>query len=131
VATGSLSFVDNAVDPGTDTIRRKASFPNRDRSLWAGAFVDVTLQLSVEPRAVVVPNAAVQAGQQGQYVYVVTADSTADLRPVTVAWTAGDDVVIRAGLVPGEIVVTDGQLRLTPGARVSMQPAGRQARTTP
>ncbi|MCC7043960.1 MAG: efflux RND transporter periplasmic adaptor subunit [Acidobacteria bacterium] len=129
--TGSLTFVDNAVDQATDTIRLKATFPNRDRALWAGAFVDVTLQLSVEPKAIVVPNAAVQASQQGQYVYVIKPDSTAELRPVTVAWQAGNDVVIRTGLTPGETVVTDGQLRLTPGARVTTQSAGEQARTTP
>jgi multidrug efflux system membrane fusion protein len=129
--TGSLSFVDNAVDQATDTIRLKATFPNRDRRLWPGAFVDVTLQLSVEPNAIVVPNAAVQASQQGQYVYVIKPDSTAEVRPVTVAWQAGNDVVIRTGLVPGETVVTDGQLRLTPGIRVTTQSAGAQARTTP
>lgn len=118
--SGSLSFIDNAVDPATDTIRLKAAFDNRDRRLWPGAFVDVTLQLSVESKAVVVPNASVQAGQRGQYVYVVKNDSTVEMRPVTVAWTAGNEVVIRTGVVPGETVVTDGQLRLTPGARVTV-----------
>lgn len=119
--TGSLSFIDNVVDRASDTIRLKATFPNRDRTLWPGAFVDVTLQLSVEPRALVVPNASVQASQQGQYVYVVKSDQTVELRPVTVAWTAGNDVVIQTGVTPGETVVTDGQLRLTPGARVSVR----------
>jgi multidrug efflux system membrane fusion protein len=129
--SGSLTFVDNAVDPSTDTIRLKATFPNLDRRLWAGAFVDVTLQLSVEPKAIVAPNASVQAGQQGQYVYVVKGDSTVEMRPITVAWQAGNDVVIRTGLAPGETVVTNGQLRLTPGALVTTQSAGAQARTTP
>jgi multidrug efflux system membrane fusion protein len=131
VVEGSLSFVDNVVDSSTDTIRLKATFPNRDRRLWAGAFVDVTLQLSVEPRAIVVPNPSVQASQQGQYVYVVKPDQTAELRPVTIAWQAGHEVVIRSGLAPGETVVTDGQLRLTPGAPVTTRPAGAQVRTTP
>lgn len=131
VVEGSLSFVDNVVDSSTDTIRLKATFPNRDRRLWAGAFVDVTLQLSVEPRAIVVPNASVQASQQGQYVYVIKPDQTAELRPVTIAWQAGHEVVIRTGLAPGETVVTDGQLRLTAGAPVTTQPAGAQVRTTP
>lgn len=121
--TGTLDFVDNAVDPATDTIRLKASFANHDRRLWPGAFVDVTLQLSVDPKAVVVPTASVQSNQQGQYVYVVKADETVEMRTVELAWTAGDDVVVRAGLAPGETVVTDGQLRLTPGARVSIKPA--------
>src|SRR5690606_2895652 len=100
--TGTLSFIDNAVDPSTDTIRLKATFPNRSRQLWAGAFVDVTLQLSIVPNAIVVPNASVQAGQQGQYVYVIKPDATAEVRPVTVAWQAGNEVVIRTGLTPGE-----------------------------
>jgi multidrug efflux system membrane fusion protein len=128
---GSLTFVDNAVDQSTDTIRLKATFPNLDRRLWAGAFVDVTLRLSTEPKAIVAPNAAVQASQQGQYVYVVKGDSTVEMRPVTVAWQAGNDVVIRTGLAPGETVVTNGQLRLTPGALVTTQSAGAQTRTTP
>ena len=129
--TGTLSFIDNAVDPSTDTIRLKATFPNHDRQLWAGAFVDVTLQLSIVPDAIVVPNASVQASQQGQYVYVIKPDATADVRPVTVAWQAGNEIVIRTGLTPGETVVTDGQLRLTPGARVTTQSAGEQTRTAP
>lgn len=129
--SGSLTFVDNAVDPSTDTIRLKATFPNGDRRLWAGAFVDVTLRLAMEPRAIVAPNSAVQASQQGQYVYVVKGDSTVEMRPVTVGWQAGNDVVIRTGLTPGETVVTNGQLRLTPGALVTTQSAGTQARTTP
>jgi len=123
---GTVTFIDNAVDQATDTIRLKATFPNRDRRLWAGAFVDVTLQLSVDPKAIVVPNAAVQASQQGQFVYVVKTDSTVEARPIKVAWIDGDDVVVEAGLKPGETVVTDGQLRLTPGARISVKPAGDQ-----
>ena len=79
--TGNVSFVDNAVDQATDSVRIKAIFPNRDRRLWAGAFVDVTLQLAVEAHAVVVPNASVQASQQGQFVYVVKPDSTVEVAP--------------------------------------------------
>src|SRR6185295_4279019 len=117
------SFIDNVVDPTTDTIKLKATFANKDRRLWAGAFVDVTLQLSVDPRAIVIPNAAVQASQQGQFVYVVKSDATVEARPLKVAWTDGDDVVVQSGLKPGETVVTDGQLRLTPGARVTVSSA--------
>ena len=116
---GEVNFVDNTVDPSTDTIRLKATFPNRDQRLWPGAFVEVTLNLSTRPAAVVVPTAAIQASQQGQMVYVVKADQTAEARPVTVAWTEGNEAVIDRGLTAGETVVTDGQLRLTPGARVS------------
>jgi multidrug efflux system membrane fusion protein len=130
-ATGALTFVDNAVDQATDTIRLKATFPNRDRRLWAGAFVDVILRLSVNQNAVVVPNAAVQVSQEGQYVYVVKADETVEMRPIRVAWTTGDDVVVENGVTAGETVVTDGQLRLTPGSRISVKPADQQARTTP
>jgi multidrug efflux system membrane fusion protein len=129
-ASGIVSFVDNVVDPATDTIRLKATFPNRDRRFWAGAFVDVTLQLSVEPRAIVIPSASVQPSQQGQFVYVVKADQTVEARQVKVAWVAGADAVIESGVQPGETVVTDGQLRLTPGARVSVKAADGQPRTT-
>ena len=129
-SSGTVSFVDNAVDQATDSIRLKATFPNRDRKFWAGAFVDVTLELSVEERAIVVPNASVQPSQQGQFVYVVKSDQTVEARPVKVAWIAGNDAVIESGVQPGETVVTDGQLRLTPGARVSVKPAEGQPRTT-
>jgi multidrug efflux system membrane fusion protein len=120
VAHGTVTFFDNAIDPTTDTIRLKATFPNRDRRLWPGAFVDVTLERSVEQNALVVPNAAVQASQKGQMVYVVSG-GIAEARPVTVAWTEGNESVIASGLKAGETVVTDGQLRLTPGAKVTPQ----------
>jgi multidrug efflux system membrane fusion protein len=118
-ATGTVTFLDNSVDQATDTIRLKASFPNRDRRLWPGAFVDVTLRLAENTKAIVVPNAAVQASQQGQIIYVVKPDHTVEARPVTVDWTEGNESVIAKGLKVGETVVTDGQLRLTPGARVT------------
>ncbi|MEO8482926.1 MAG: efflux RND transporter periplasmic adaptor subunit [Acidobacteriota bacterium] len=118
-ASGTVTFLDNAVDVTTDTIRMKATFANRDRRLWPGAFVDVTLRLSENPKAIVVPNAAVQASQQGQLVYVVKADQTVEARPIKVAWTEGDETVIASGLTVGETVVTDGQLRLTPGAKIT------------
>jgi multidrug efflux system membrane fusion protein len=120
-ATGTVTFFDNAVDPATDTIRLKATFPNRDRRLWPGAFVDVTLERSVDPNAIVVPNAAVQASQGGQMVYVVRPDQTVEPRTVTVGWAEGDESVIASGLSTGETVVTDGQLRLTPGATITTQ----------
>jgi multidrug efflux system membrane fusion protein len=119
--TGTVSFLDNMVDSATDTIRLKASFPNTNRRLWPGAFVEVTLRLSETPRAIVVPNAAVQASQQGQMVYLVKADQTVEVRPITVGWTEGDETVVSSGLAAGDIVVTDGQLRLTPGARITTE----------
>ena len=118
-ARGLLSFIDNAVDSTTGTIRLKATFANGDRQLWPGAFVQVTLGLTTQPDAIVVPVTAVQTSQDGSFVYVVRADRTVEMRPVKVNRQAGGDVVIGEGVAPGEEVVTDGQLRLTPGARVS------------
>lgn len=117
--TGQVSFVDNAVDKTSDTIRIKATFENRDRTLWPGAFVDIILRLAVDEHAIVVPGAAVLPGQQGAYVYVVTPQNTAEVRPVIVGWTEDRETVIQSGLQAGETVVIDGQLRLTPGARVN------------
>ncbi len=121
-SSGAVSFVDNTVDASSDTVRVKATFANADRQLWPGAFVDVTLQLSVEAQAIVVPTSAVVPSQQGQTVFVVKNDQTVELRPVKVAWTDGPDVVIASGLKAGESVVIDGQLRLVPGAAVTIKP---------
>lgn len=119
VSAGRLTFVDNAVDASTGAIKIKGEFANADGGLWPGQFVDASLQLRVDPHAIVVPSLAVQQGQQGTFTYVVGADDTVQLRPVTVARTEGDESVIASGLQPGERVVTDGQLRLQPGARVT------------
>jgi len=119
-ARGTISFVDNQVDAATGTIRVKAVFHNASHTLWPGQFADVTVTLTTDPHAVVVPTAAVQTGQQGSYVFVVNQDQTVDLRPVTIARAVGDETVIQSGLTPGETVVTDGQLRLVTGSRVSV-----------
>ena len=121
-AIGKLSFVDNAIDTATGTIRLKATFPNQSRQLWPGQILEVSLRLSVDARAVAVPTAAVQNGQQGQFVFVVGADSTVAVRPVTISRTRGDLAVVAKGLQPGENVVTDGQLRLLPGSKISVKP---------
>jgi len=118
IEPGKVSFIDNSVDPTTGTIKMKATFDNADHQLWPGLFVQVSVVLRVDPQAVVVPSAAVQASQSGQFVYVIAADRTAEIRNVAVERQQGDDVVIAKGISPGEEVVTDGQLRLTPGARV-------------
>lgn len=118
---GRITFVDNAVDNTTGTIKVKATFPNADRQLWPGQFVNVVVNLTTDPRAIVVPSAAVQAGQQGSFVYVVKDDKTVDFRPIEVARTNGTDTVIQTGLKAGETVVTDGQLRLVPGGRISVK----------
>jgi multidrug efflux system membrane fusion protein len=118
-ARGVLSFVDNAVDSTTGTIRLKATFANADRWLWPGAFVQVALEVTTDANALLVPATAVQISQDGQYVFVVKPDRTVDMRTVKVERQLGDRVVIAEGLSAGEVVVTDGQLRLTPGIGVT------------
>ena len=129
-SVGRITFVDNAVDPTTGTIRIKGTFPNDTRHLWPGQFVNVTVTLTTDTHAIVVPAAAVQTGQQGQYVFVVKPDQTVELRPISVARAADAETVIKQGLTPGETVVTDGQLRLTAGSRVSVK-SGPGTKVTP
>jgi len=122
---GRLTFVDNQVDGATGTVLLKSEFENRDALLWPGEFVNVRLSLFTERNAIRVPAAAVVNAQSGTFVYVVKADSTVDMRPVKVARTAEEWSVIANGLAPGERVVTDGQLRLSPGSRATWKdPAG-------
>jgi multidrug efflux system membrane fusion protein len=117
--SGTLAFIDNAVDMTTDTIKLKASFENADHSLWPGQFARISLRLTTIENATVVPSQAVQTGQDSQYVFVVKADSTVEQRPVVVGQRADLDTVITKGLTPGEVVVTEGHLRLEPGTRVT------------
>jgi multidrug efflux system membrane fusion protein len=118
---GRLSFVDNAVDTTTGTIKLKATFDNPESRLWPGVFVNVVLKLATRPNAVVVPSQAVQTGQSNQYVFVVKPDMTTELRTVVPGSTVEGETVIEKGVQPGEKVVTDGQLRLYPGAKVSIR----------
>jgi membrane fusion protein, multidrug efflux system len=118
-ANGTLTFLDNAVDMTTDTIKLKATFPNTDRRLWPGQFARVSLRLATLSHATVVPSQAVQTGQDGQYVFVVKDDSTVEQRTITAGQRVADDVVVEKGLTVGETVVTEGQLRLEPGTRVT------------
>ena len=118
---GTVTFVDNAVDTSTGTIRLKGTFANRERKLWPGQFVNVVLTLTREPNAIVVPSQAIQTGQQGQYVFVVKQDLTVESRPVVVGRFVSNETVVQKGLLAGEKVVTDGQLRLYPGARVEIK----------
>jgi multidrug efflux system membrane fusion protein len=115
---GHLTFLDNTVDTATGTIRLKATFANRDARLWPGQFVDVRVALEERQGEVVVPAAAIQTGQDGQFVYVVTPDETVELRPVVTGPSAARAVSIQQGLSAGERVVTEGQLRIGPGMRV-------------
>ncbi|HXS95639.1 MAG TPA: efflux RND transporter periplasmic adaptor subunit [Candidatus Limnocylindrales bacterium] len=117
-ATGSLSVIDNTVDTTTGTIHLKATFQNSDGKLWPGQFVTAVLHLDTIHDATVVPTEAVQSGQQGQYVYAVKPDNSVEIRKVSAGRTFGAKTVIESGVQPGETVVTDGQLRLFPGASV-------------
>jgi multidrug efflux system membrane fusion protein len=121
IETGHVVFIDNAVDPATGTIKLRGQFENADRGLWPGLFEQVTLDLTTEPNALVVPATTVQVSQSGQYVYVVKNDCTAEMRPVTIERQQGNDIVIAKGVTQNDEVVTDGTLRLTPGARVSTE----------
>jgi len=125
--TGTLTFVDNNVDLNTGTIKLKGTFENHNRRLWPGQFVNVTLTLSEEPNAIVVPTQAIQTGQEGSYVFVVKPDLTAEPRPVKVERNIDNQAVIESGLSAGEKVVTDGQIRLVPGSKVEIKNAGLQA----
>jgi membrane fusion protein, multidrug efflux system len=120
---GRLSFIDNAVDQATGTIKIKGEFANPDRRLWPGQFVDVVLTLADQPNTIVIPSQAIQSGQQGQFVFVVKPDMTVETRPVTVSRSSDGQAVVDKGLAPGERVVTDGQLRLVPGAKVELKQA--------
>ena len=115
---GTLAFVDNTVDPATGTIALRASFPNNDQHLWPGQFSNVLLRLGEQQNVLVVPSQAVQAGQQGDYVFVTKPDMTVDVRQVNVGQTVNNETEVLHGLSPGETVVTDGQVRLIPGTKV-------------
>ncbi len=120
-ARGGLTFIDNAVDSTTGTIKLKATFDNSDNRLWPGQFVNVSLTLATQPNAVVVPSQAVQTGQAGQYVFVVKQDMTAELRPVVAGNNIAGQTIIQKGIASGETLVTDGQLRLAPGMKVAIR----------
>lgn len=119
--SGVLTFINNTVDQATGTILCKATFPNPGRRLWPGLFVNVVVKLAEEPGVVAVPSQALQTGQQGQFVWVVTPAGTAEVRPVEVGRSLNNEVVVQKGLNPGERVVLEGHLRLTPGARVEIR----------
>lgn len=123
--TGTVTFVDNAVDENTGTIQLKARFENVPAALWPGQFVKVILRLAVQENAVVVPESAVLVGQQGTYVYVTSRDGKVATRSVVVDRTVSGVSVIAGGLVPGEEIVVDGQLRLKPGSLVISRKASK------
>ncbi len=116
--TGKLSFVDNAVEAATGTVVLKATFPNDDDGLWPGQFVNVVLVVRRQQNSVVVPDQAVQTSQKGNFVFVVEKGDTVKMQPVKVGAHLQGEVVIDTGLKGGETVVTDGQLKLTPGSKI-------------
>jgi multidrug efflux system membrane fusion protein len=118
---GVITFIDNAVDTNTGTIRLKGTFANREKKLWPGQFVNVVLTLTTEPNAIVVPSQTIQTGQEGQYIFVVKEDLTVESRPVVAGRTMNNETVVKKGLNPDEKVVTDGQLLLYPGAKVEIK----------
>jgi multidrug efflux system membrane fusion protein len=121
LATGELTFVNNAVDTTTAMIQLKATFANENNVLWPGQFVDVAMVVTSRT-AIVVPSQAIQPGQQGPYVFVVKPDQTVESRLVTPGVRLGAETIVEKGLKPAERVVTDGQLRLVPGARIEARP---------
>jgi len=121
---GVLTFIDNAVDLATGTIKLKGTFANKGKRLWPGQFVNAVLTLTSQPDAIVVPSQAIQTGQKGHYVFVIKTDLTVEDRPLLVGRTLNNETVIEKGLQAGEKVVTDGQLRLVPGAKVEIKNKG-------
>ena len=124
---GRLIFVDNAVDPSTGTIRLRAQFENDDAALWPGQFINVSVRLYDQVDAIVVPTQAVQTGPDGQYVYVIGQELTAEVRRIGVLRTDGERAIVAQGLKPGERVVTRGQLRLGPKIKVQISKPGAEA----
>jgi membrane fusion protein, multidrug efflux system len=118
---GLLTFIDNAVDLTTGTIKLKGTFANKGKKLWPGQFVNAVLTLTSQPNAIVVPSQAIQTGQKGQYVFVIKNDLTVEDQPVIAGRTRNNETIIEKGLQAGETVVTDGQLRLVPGAKVDVK----------
>ena len=127
MGAGILSVTDNHVDPGTGTVQLKARFANADRQLWPGQFVNVRVALNSIPKAITVPTPAVNRGPSGTFVYIVSGDNTAVVRPVSVAFAQDETSVISSGLSPGEMVITDGQISLKPGSPVSLRQTAAKA----
>jgi multidrug efflux system membrane fusion protein len=125
--SGVLSFVDNAVDRVTGTIKLKADFKNPARRLWPGQFINVALTLATRSDAIVIPSEAVQVGQEGQYVFVVKADKSVEVRPVVLSHTSEGDAIIAKGLAAGEQVVREGQFLLGPGSIVDIRDSTKAA----
>jgi multidrug efflux system membrane fusion protein len=130
--TGELYFIDNAVQPGSGTVKARGVTPNRDRALWPSEFVRVRFILDMLKDATLVPSQAVQVSQSGPFVFVVKSDNTVDFRPVTPGQRQeGDLTIIEKGVKAGETVVVTGQLALSPGAKIAPQPYAAQTPASP
>jgi membrane fusion protein, multidrug efflux system len=123
LATGKLLTIDNQIDQTTGTGRLKAIFDNKENTLWPNQFVNARLLLEVRPNSTVIPAAAIQRGPQGTYVFVVKPDNTVDIHPVTIAFTQENVTNIASGIVPNDVVVTDGQDKLQEGSRIELRTA--------
>jgi multidrug efflux system membrane fusion protein len=123
---GKLTFLDNAVQDATGTVKLRATLANKDQHFWPGQFVKVRLLLKVLDKAVLIPNQATQLGQQGSFVYVIKSDDTAEMRPIQTGQLQGDMIVIETGLKAGERVVLSGQLGVMPGAKVRFEAPATQ-----
>jgi multidrug efflux system membrane fusion protein len=129
--SGELSIADNRIDPATGTVELKARFPNEERHLWPGQFVNVQLTLQTLAQVTTIPEDAVNRGPNGAFVFLVGQDNVATIRPITTGWTQGTTVVITKGLDPGDQVVTDGQMVLKAGSKVRIvAPAAAQKKAS-
>lgn len=129
--SGQLNIADNHIDPATGTIELKARFPNTERHLWPGQFINVQLTLQTLHHVTTIPVTAVNRGPNGSYVFVVGTGNKVSLHPITVGWTQGDTVVVKSGVKPGDILVTDGQMILKAGSLVRIASPGPQKKTGP
>jgi multidrug efflux system membrane fusion protein len=128
---GTLTFVDNIMDSTTGTIHLRGTFENSQNRLWPGLYVSVLLMLSQQPNATVVPAQSIVATQEGSYVYVVEANNIVEQRKVVPSRTIENETVVDKGLQPGEIIVTDGQVNLVPGAKIEAKNASPEAIAKP
>jgi len=119
--TGKVALIDNLIDQTTGTIKLRANLPNPRDTLWPGEFVNARILLRNQENALTVPSVAVQHGAEGLFAYVVKADDTVELRPVTVGFDNGTIAIIDKGLRAGDHVVTNGQYRLEPGSHVHIE----------
>ncbi len=127
LATGTVSLIDNQIDPNSGTVKLKSDFPNARDALWPGQFVDIKVRVDVLPHAVTIPASALQRGPQGLFVFAVGPDDRAQTVPVSAGQIADGTAVIETGLAPGQRVITGGQYRVRPGSLVTVSVSGEQA----